>query len=146
MRRDKRRFAWLDLVAEGLSPAAVAGRYRVSVRTVQLATAAARGELEAFAESRRLMTPPPLTLFFPINGLFPVSRCNHDQVAIPHGDACCCAVCHRSGRDNHPALDRFPAVEPRPDPPLAPPALAGSRSRGPTRRQKRAAARRARSA
>jgi hypothetical protein len=142
MRPNKHRFLWLDLIFEGLSPAAVAGRYRVSTRTVQLAIATARAELEAFAESRRLLAPPPLTLFFPINGLFPISRCDHDRVAIPHGSVACCAVCHRSGRDNHPALDRFPAVEPKPDPPLSRPVLAT----GPTRREKRAAAKQSRSA
>jgi hypothetical protein len=142
-RRDRRRFIWLDLICEGLSPASVASRYRLSERTVRAAVEVARAELEAFAEKCRLLPPPPLVLFFPIGGLFPASRCNHDRVAIPHGDACCCAVCHRSGRDDHRALERFPAVEPRPDPPIGGPVWESSNR---TRREKRRAARQARSA
>jgi hypothetical protein len=129
----KKRFQWLDMAECGSSSGAIAGRFRVSIRTVQLALADARAQLAGFAEARRLMQPPPLVMLFPLNGLFPGSRCNHRMVPIPGGSDLCCAICHQYGHDNHPCLDRFPAVEPKPDPAPRPRVMNGE----PTRKQKR---------
>jgi hypothetical protein len=132
-----RRFLWLDLLERGTPVATIARRHHLPIPTVQAAIDTARCQHAAFAESLARLRPPPLVLCFPINGLFPSSRCNHDHVPIPDGDLCCCAVCHRSGRDHHPALDRFPEVEPRPDP-VPRPTLAAA-TKPATRREKRAA-------
>lgn len=45
-----------------------------------------------------------LVLFFPLGPFTPQSTCQHGP--IPNGSALCCAVCHRSGKDNHPRLRR----------------------------------------
>ena len=127
------RFLWLDLVERGCTTATIAARWKVSRVSVELAIEEARAQVAAFVEARRLMTPPPLYLTFPIAGLFPSSTCPHDRVPMPDGSLGCCAVCHQSGRENHPVLDRFPAFEPKPDPvPVA-------EAEPLTRKQKRAA-------
>jgi hypothetical protein len=128
----QRRFIWLDLVERGTPVATLARRHKLAIPVVQAAIDDARAQLAAYVEALRQIRIP-LVLFFPINGLFPGSTCNHDRVAIPRGSFACCEVCARSGQDNHPAFDRFPAFEPRPDPvpvPVTEPL---------TRREKRAA-------
>jgi hypothetical protein len=129
-----RRFIWLDLVERGTPAAAIARRHHLAIPVVQAAIDDARAQFHAYVEALRLMKLP-LVLFFPINGLFPNSTCNHDRIAIPRGSFACCEVCARSGQDGHPALDRFPSVEPRPDPPTSP----SPKLEHVTRRQKRAA-------
>lgn len=131
--RDRRRFTWLLQAQSGLSTSEIARRARCSVRLVGLALSDAMAESVAFADKSRLMKPPPLYLTFPINGLFPISTCPHGVAPIPHGDAACCAVCHQSGRDDHPALERFPLTDPKPDPWTSTP-----KPEHVTRRQKRA--------
>jgi hypothetical protein len=116
MTNHKWRFLWLDQLQDGKRAEDIARRYMVTVALVLDSVAEARAQLSAFAEARRLMTPPPLEMLFPLNGLFPVSRCNHGTEPIPEGSHLCCAVCHQYGHDDHPSLDRFPAVEPRRDP------------------------------
>ena len=129
----RQAFLWLEMIERGTTARAIASRFKFTVGAVEIAVSQARAQVAAFVEARRLMTPPPLYLTFPLNGLFPVSTCPHDRVPMPDGSLGCCAVCHQSGRDNHPALDRFPAYEPRPDPvPAAEPEAL-------TRKQKRAA-------
>ena len=127
-----KRFVWLDQVERGTPAATIARRHRLAIPVVQAAIDDARAQFHAYVEALRLMRLP-LVLFFPINGLFPGSTCNHDRVAIPRGSFACCEVCARSGQDGHPALDRFPSVEPRPDPPTSTP-----KPEHVTRRQKRA--------
>jgi len=131
--RDKRRFSWLILAQSGLATSEIARQARCSKRLVEHSLAEAMAESVAFADKSRLLRPPPLYLIFPINGLFPSSTCNHDRVPLPDGTLACCSVCARSGRDNHPALARFPLTDPRPDPPLPTP-----KPEHVTRRQKRA--------
>jgi hypothetical protein len=114
--RDPRRFTWLARSDSGQSTRSIAQEYSLSQRTIQHEIKLAKEEVTAFVESRRLMRVPKLVLFFPINGLFPFSRCRHDVVPLPHSTKLCCAICHRSGVDNHPALQRHPRFEPRPDP------------------------------
>ena len=128
-----RRFVWLDLVERGTPVATLARRHHLAIPVVQAAIDAARAQLAAHVEALRLLTPPPLYLFFPIPGLFPGSTCNHDRVPLPDGSLGCCAVCSRSGRDDHPCLDRFPSLEPAPEP--EPPATEPEPL---TRKQKRA--------
>jgi hypothetical protein len=111
--RDRRRFDWLHQVDAGLNTKEIARRARCSVQLVQINLATAKA-----AESVRLIPPPSLVLFFPLNGLFPHSTCRHAVVPIPEGSVMCCAVCARSGVENHPALERFPLTDPKPDPPL----------------------------
>jgi len=129
-----KRFVWLDQVERGTPAATIARRHRLAIPVVQAAIDDARAQFHAYVEALRLMRLP-LVLFFPINGLFPGSTCNHDRVAIPRGSFACCEVCARSGQDGHPALDRFPSVEPRPDPPTSTP----KPEQHVTRRQRRAA-------
>jgi hypothetical protein len=83
----------------------------------QLLQARLRREVE-YARSIRL------ELWFPPNGIpfTPESECPH-RGPIREGSWMCCAVCHRTGIDDHPAFRRDPATEPRPElKPIGPPA------------------------
>jgi hypothetical protein len=130
--REIRRFDWLHLVETGMSTRDIARQYKCGLRSIELALVVARAEALAFAEAARLLRPPALWPWFPIDGLFPHSKCNHDQVPIPKGSRLYCSLCSRSGMDDHPALARFPLTDPRPDPPLP------EKAQPLTRREKRA--------
>lgn len=115
MSRDPRRFVWLDLNESGNPTASIARRFNVPLRTVQHEIQLARGEVAAFLQTKVLISPPKLVMFYPFNGFTPKSKCRHDVVPIPEGSVMCCGVCHRSGQDRHPALQRYVRLEPRHD-------------------------------
>lgn len=135
---------WLKLSRAGLSAASIAWKYKVCPRTVQLGLRRARDEAE-----RIMNAPPPpqpswleLVPLFPITSLVPASKCPHHGPIRP-GSLFCCMVCHQSGRDDHRALRRDPATEPRPAPkPIEPAAEVRAeperpKPKGETRRERR---------
>jgi hypothetical protein len=77
---------------------------------------------------------------FPIGAFTPQSICSHHD-SIERGSRLCCMVCHASGMDDHPGLQRSPETEPSPEPVPAPTADVSrpGRSRKPkaTRKQRR---------
>jgi RNA polymerase sigma factor (sigma-70 family) len=94
-----------------------------------------RRERPAGRLDRATARPPGLVPLFPISAFTPRSTCPH-QVPIAPGSALCCMVCHRSGMEGHPALQRDPRTDPAPEPRPAPPPEPGAESRE-TRRERR---------
>ena len=78
--------------------------------------------------------PPTLVPLFPVVPYSPQAACAHHG-AIPDGSALCCMVCHRSGVDGHPALQRDHRTDPAPERAPEAPAKPGKRE---TRKQRRA--------
>jgi hypothetical protein len=52
---------------------------------------------------------------FPVNAFTPQSACPHHN-PIEQGSRLCCMVCHTSGMDDHPGLQRDPETDPSPEP------------------------------
>jgi hypothetical protein len=52
---------------------------------------------------------------FPIGAFTPRSACPHHDT-IERGSRLCCMVCHGSGMDDHPGLERDPKTDPSPEP------------------------------
>ncbi len=59
--------------------------------------------------------PPRLVPLFPIGPFTPQSTCPHHGPIRP-GSVFCCMVCSQSGMDDHPALQRDPSTDPKPEP------------------------------
>jgi hypothetical protein len=68
---------------------------------------------------------PRLVPLFPIDAFTPGSACPHHG-PIRTGSVFCCMVCSRSGLDGHPALERDPLTDPRPEPKAPAAARAGA--------------------
>lgn len=108
------------------------------------------------SDDRPLMRPPVLMPLFPVTTCVPKSECPHGRWQVvevdgqltrvwirsrtpPKGSALICMVCHKSGKEGHPALKRDPFTDPRPEPkPVEEPGVPEI-TRPTTRRQKRAA-------
>jgi hypothetical protein len=135
--RERRCFKWLDQAERGWPIARIARLACVSEAAVKMALARARLARDA-RNGLPLIWVPDLELFFPINGLFPSSRChctpsNHDE-----GSVRTCAVCHRCGIDGHPGLQRHPATDPPRE--RKPPPIVTKAPHAITRKERRRAA------
>jgi RNA polymerase sigma factor (sigma-70 family) len=85
-------------------------------------------------DGRRRPRPPTLVPLFPIGAYTPSATCAHRRPITP-GSVLCCMVCHQSGVDAHPLLQRDPRTDPRPEQKPAPAPKPGAIE---TRRQRRA--------
>jgi len=143
--REIRDQEWLRLRQGGEPTSAIAERAGVSVQLVRRAIARLRerdGSRHQDDDSPILLPirganapgpdeapdaePAPrspwwleLVPIFPIGSFTPSSECPH-RGPIPKGSLACCMVCSRSGVDDHPALKRDPATDPKPEPGPAP--------------------------
>ena len=99
-----KEYVWLRDHRYGVATKAIASREGVSVRRVRFGLARVLAELKAEPILRPLR-PPRLVPLFPIGPYTPQSSCAHRR-PIRAGSLLCCMVCHRSGMDEHPALQR----------------------------------------
>jgi hypothetical protein len=101
---------WLWESRRGVNIRAIARREGASVRRVRFGLVRARAQENSkfYQNSPRL---PCLIPLFPVGPYTPLSSCGHRQ-PIPRGSLLCCMVCHRSGMDQHPALQRDWGREP----------------------------------
>jgi len=128
-----REYVWLWELRRGVSTRAIAEREGVSLRVVRYRIARARAaEKPDPADTPRKPRPPTLVPLFPVLAYSTTSECPHHG-PIRSGSVLCCMVCHRSGQDDHPALQRDPRTDPQPEQiPAAPP-----RHKRETRKQRR---------
>jgi hypothetical protein len=109
-----REYIWLWDVRHGIGINEIAMREGVSSRRVQQGVARARAlEKNSQADSAAIR-PPRLIPLFPIAPYTPLSTCGHRQ-PIESDSLLCCMVCHCSGVDDHPGLQRSPLTEPAPE-------------------------------
>jgi hypothetical protein len=59
---------------------------------------------------RDVHRPPRLVPLFPAGGYTPHSMCGHHG-PIQRGSLFCCMICHRSGHDDHPALQDLASAQ-----------------------------------
>jgi len=130
-----REYIWLWDLRHGVGTRAIAEEEGVSVRVIRAGLARARQEERGeLADTPRKPRLPTLVPLFPASAYDPMSPCPHHG-PIPDGSVLCCMVCHRSGMDDHPALQRDRATDPKPDP--KPEELLPRRASRETRRQRR---------
>ena len=79
--------------------------------------------------------PPKLEPLFPVGAFTPLSVCPHRR-RLPRGSRLVCMVCHKSGVDGHPALQRDPMTDPKREP-IAKPIVAPLATHVLNRRQRR---------
>ena len=127
-----REYVWLWDYRHGLNAQAIAIRDGVKVQRVEFGIARAQAQ-EKPVDSSTALRPPRLIPFFPIGSYTPLSSCGHHR-PIEQGSLLCCMVCHHSGVDDHPALERDPLTEPAPEPKPAPASEKATRE---TRKQRR---------
>jgi hypothetical protein len=116
--KSMRALLFLGLQEEiGLSVDRLAGRFHLSIRSVESILAGARSDRE-----RSRSGPPPrapkLVPLFPVGAFTPDSPCPH-YGPIKAGSNLACMVCGKSGRDGHPALVIHKGEEQPPDPRIA---------------------------
>jgi len=128
-----REYVWLWELRRGVSITTIAKRECVSLRRVRFGVARARAQEGNLPNAKPLIRPPQLVPLFPIGAFTPMSLCGHRQ-PIRIGSDLCCMVCHRSGMDGHPALQRDKATEPAREPVPSAPKPKTSRE---TRKQRR---------
>jgi len=128
---------WLLQHRRGVPTAQIARESRRSIRAVQLGMTRARSREMPSAEAPHYSTvkalQPHLVPLFPITSFEPGSVCPHKVPMESLDTDLYCMCCDKSGRDDHPALQRDPRTDPKPDP--KPPAPEPEKL---TRRQKRA--------
>jgi hypothetical protein len=127
-----REYIWLWDHRHGISTKAIAMREGVTVQRVEFGLDRAQAQEKSCANSTAIR-PPRLVPLFPIGSYTPLSACGHNRPIVP-GSVLCCMVCHRSGVDDHPALERDPLTEPAPEPKPAP---APKKTTRETRKQRR---------
>ena len=127
-----KEYIWLWDVRHGVCVNAIAMRDRVTVRRVQFGVSRARAQ-EKSCPADTSDRAPRLIPFFPIGPYTPQSACGH-KGPIEAGSLFCCVVCHQSGIDDHPALQRDPLTDPVPEPKPGPAPKSSSRE---TRKQRR---------
>jgi hypothetical protein len=127
-----KEYIWLWDVRHGISVNALAMREGVTVRRVQFGVSRARAQ-ENGCRAETAVRPPRLVPLFPIGSYTPQSACRHRQ-PLERGSLFCCVVCHCTGIDDHPALQRDPLTDPAPEPKLASPQ---KRTRRETRKERR---------
>src|SRR5262245_15209989 len=117
-------YIWLYDLRHGLSIHEIAIRAGVSVGRVRYGVKRARGQekpissialIAQLSPSAETIRPPRLIPLFPVGPYTPQSACPH-RVPIEPGSALCCMVCHRSGMDEHPTMQRDPSTDPSPEP------------------------------
>jgi hypothetical protein len=108
-----REYVWLWDYRHGVCANAIAIRDGVTVQRVEFGLARALAQ-ENVSTSGTADRPPRLVPLFPIGAYTPQSGCGHKR-PIATGSVLCCMVCHCSGLDHHPALQRDPASEPPPE-------------------------------
>ncbi len=126
-------WAWLE--REGLSRRSIARRAGVSVRTVQLGLARAKAR-RANPPIGRKPRPPRLEPLFGCRPFTPQSDCPH-RGPIRGGERVACMVCHKTGIEDHPALQRDPRTDPAREPRRAGRTVGRAQDRE-TRKQRRA--------
>jgi hypothetical protein len=142
-----RDYIWLYDVRHGVAPHEIAARSGVSVRQVRKGLERARALdrscskdnlIESFKSGRLDDMNFRLIPFFPVAAFTPQSACPHHN-SIERDSRLCCMVCHASGMDDHPGLQRDPGTDPAPEPKPAANAAAPSEVRKPkeTRKQRR---------
>ena len=121
-------YIWLYDLRHGLSIHEIAVRAGVSIGRVRYGVKRARAQekpissiavIEQSSSNAETIRPPRLIPLFPVGPYTPQSACPH-RVPIKPGSALCCMVCHRSGKDDHPALQRDSQTDPSPEPRLVP--------------------------
>lgn len=68
------------------------------------------------------LTPRDAVPLFPNTSFVPDSACPHAGKSLVPGSRFCCMVCHSSGLDALPALQRDPRTDPKPEPKATGPA------------------------
>lgn len=131
--REARDAEWLRLHRQGWTTAEIAKTSGSSRRLVERGLARARAseasqiedsdhERSSQCRDEHAETPIPwwleLVPLFPIGSFTPGSKCRH-RGPIQAGSLDCCMVCSASGVDDHPALKRDPATDPKPEPKAA---------------------------
>ena len=111
-----REKVWLWDFRQGMSTNAIASRDGVSVRRVRFGVSRA-GAYERGVSKISKDRLPWLVPLFPLGPYTPRSSCGH-QRPIASGSVLCCMICHRSGWDKHPAMQRDPETDPAPEPRL----------------------------
>jgi hypothetical protein len=126
-----RDYIWMYDIDHGLCCAKeIAVREGLSVGRIRAGAARARELSKRFSQ-----VSPNMNIFgnnmavhghsliplFPVGAYTPQSSCPHRE-PIEKGSAFCCMVCHRSGMDEHPAMQRDSRTDPAPEskPELAP--------------------------
>jgi hypothetical protein len=133
--RESRAFLWINRQDNGWTTKKIARYAGVTIRTVQMEIAWVRAQIKAWEAKQKAIRIPRLRLFFPVAGLVPNSACHCTPTNHIPGSKLCCAVCHRSGIDDHPGLQREPILEPHPEPVYRPPATNATKL---TRKKRRA--------
>jgi hypothetical protein len=113
-----KEYTWLWDLRHGISIKAIATREGVSIRRVRFGLARAEIQ-ERGCSSVVAVKLPRLVPLFPIGPYTPFSSCRHKR-PIQSGSLLCCMICHESGLDRHPALQRDPRADPAPEPKAAP--------------------------
>jgi len=117
-------YIWLYDLRHGLSIPEIAIRAGVSIGRVRYGVKRALAQEKPIcadalnkqsSRSTRTIHSPRLVPLFPIGPYTPQSACPH-RVPIEPGSVLCCMVCHRSGMDEHPAMQRDPRTDPIPEP------------------------------
>jgi hypothetical protein len=146
------RLEWDDLIAEGtVGLVTAADRFNpvqfpwvefstyaqfwirsALIRAVGFRPDRTDSDMDRLPSRPRLPTAVPL---FPIPVFDAQSACGHHG-PIRVGSHLVCMVCHHSGMDGHPLLQRNLATDPRPEP--KPPAVPVAKPKRETRRQRRA--------
>jgi hypothetical protein len=127
-------YVWLWDVRHGLSAIEIAVRDGVTVSRVRFGISRAQA-LERNCSTEATIRIPPLIPLFPLGPLTPQSACRHNG-PIEIGSVFCCVVCHCSGIDDHPGLQRDPLTDPAPEPKPKPAPTSRKTSRE-TRKQRR---------
>ena len=125
-------YVWLWDVRHGLSPIEIAIRDGVSVSRVRFGISRSQA-LERNCSTDEAIPIPRLVPLFPLGPLTPQSACRHHG-PIEIGSVFCCVVCHCSGIDDHPGLQRDPLTDPAPEPKPTPAPKKKARE---TRKQRR---------
>ncbi len=113
-----REYVWLWDERHGQSVREIAAREGVTISRVRFGLRRARAQEKAapLAATRKdSRKAPRLVPLFPIGPFTPTSTCGHTR-PIEAGSSFCCMVCHGSGMDSHPAVQRDPRQEPLPEP------------------------------
>lgn len=141
-------YIWLYDSRHGVGIQEIAARAGVSVGRVRFGLERAQAleskpSMRELSEDLKSSGPDDLGFrlipLFPIGSFTPQSACSHGA-SIQRGSKLCCMVCHASGMDDHPGLQRDTETDPSPEPQPAPPAAAAPREfreRKETRKQRR---------
>jgi hypothetical protein len=134
-------YVWLWDVRHGQSVQELADRDQVSPRRIRFGISRARYAEEANPcpdVDGASIRPPRVVPLFPIVPFDPGVACAHKR-DLAKGSFFCCMVCHRSGIDGHPALQRDPLTDPAPEPKAPPISTKGKKAKKKeTRRERRA--------